>query len=694
MIDSKLMKSSVFIFILLISSLFGHAQNMASRCDKIEKVIYLVNKMHVQPPAINKDFAAKAIESYLFSIDGQGIILYDSDVIALKQIHDKENTAEDIFCKSLDYISKIYNKRLAETDSIYNSFTKSKMQWIINDSLVYNDAFKNNYSKNKDQKVKKVEKSIKLSLLNQLALIERLNKDFEFEKNDSIKQKIIKKNRKSLANKIENVAQLETLLEEKLLSAIISNYDPHSDFFTANEKSKFKESLATSAEKYGFYFEENKRQHIEIAAIQPGSPAWKCNKLNVGDEVIKIQFANKRAIDLSDYDIDEFNELISTSSEDELTIFVLKKTGATEEAHLKKAKIKIEENAVNAFVLSKENKIGYISLPSFYTDFNENSAQGCSNDVAKEIIKLKEESIEGLILDLRNNGGGSVDEAINLAGIFIDAAPLYIEKIRDLKPKVIKDLNRGSIYDGPLVVIINKGSASASELLAQILKTQNRAIIVGSTSFGKASGQIVIPLDTTVNIYNLADKNRTPGDFVKITIEKLYDLSGTTYQKIGVVPHIPIPDLWSSYTLGEAKNTTALPTDVIEKKVPINGIPDAKLATCAALSNKRIQTNSQFKRCKSLSDTIQHFYNYNAVPIHPQAYKKLVDDLQIVDKIIDDMFTSEDSTFAIKPTQHNLELMQMDKVFHSIITDEINNLSDDMILKETYHILADYLKTQ
>lgn len=686
------MKISLIIAISLCTALLGFAQNKVSSCDKIEQVIYLINKMHVQPPVINKEFAVKVVESYIFSVDGQGIVLYDNDIVELKNIQYRESSAAEICCQSLAYLSNTFQKRLSETDSIYASFTKTKMQWIKNDSLVYYDSFNNNYSKNKDQKVKRIEQVIKLSLLNQLSLLERLNKDFEFEKNDSIKQKIIKKNRKSIANKIGKETQLYDVLEEKLLQAIISNCDPHSDFFTAKEKNKFKESLATSAEKFGFYFEENKRQHIEIAAIQPGSPAWKCNKLNVGDEVVKIKFANKKAIDLSDYDIEEFNELINTSTEKELVITVLKKTGATEEAHLKKAVIKIEGNSVNAYILSKENKIGYISLPSFYTDFNENSAQGCANDVAKEIIKLKEENIEGLILDLRNNGGGSVAEAINLAGIFIDAAPLYIEKIRDIKPKVIKDMNRGSIYDGPLVVIINKGSASASELLAQMLKTQNRAIIVGSTSYGKASGQIAIPLDTAVNLYNLAEKNKASGDFIKITVEKLYDLSGTTYQKTGVVPHIQIPDLWSSYTLGEAKYTTALPADAIEKKVAVMSTTDPKINTCATLSNERIQANAQFKRCISLGDTIQHFYNYKAVPLHPQAYKQLVDDIQNVDNLIDDIFAADDSLFIVKPTQHNSELMQMDEVFQSIIADEINNLSDDMILRETYSILADYLK--
>lgn len=686
------MKRKFLIAIFFLHALLSFAQEGFSRCEKIEQVLYLANKMHIQPPAFDKAFATAVIEDYIFSVDGQCIHLYEADIIALKNIQNTESSANEIFCKSLTYLLNNFRKRLSETDSIYKSYTKNKLQWIKNDSLVYYESFTNNYSKNNLQKIKKIEDVIKLSVLSQLSLLNRLKKDFEFEKNDSIKQKVIHKHRKAIGNKMGDGNELEDILEEKLLQAIIGHCDPHSDYFSVSEKKKFKETLATSTEKFGFYFEENKQQHIEIAAIQPGSPAWKCNKLNVGDEVLKIKFSNKPAIDLNDYDIEEFNELISASADNELKITVLKKSGATVEAHLKKAELKIEENSVNAYILSKENKIGYISLPSFYTDFNENSPLGCANDVAKEIIKLKEESIEGLILDLRNNGGGSVEEATNLAGIFIDAAPLYIEKIRDIKPRVIKDLNRGSIYDGPLIVIINKGSASASELLAQMLKTQHRAIIVGSTSYGKATGQIVIPLDTTVNLYNLAQKNQPAPGYLKITVEKLYDLSGTTYQKKGVVPHIPIPDMWSNFTLGEDKYSNALNADAIEKKVAVTVPPDGKILNCASLSSKRIAADAQFKRFASLGDTIQAFYNYKAVPLHPLAYSALVASIQNVENMVDTLYSHTDSLLIISPTKQNAELMKMDETFQLIIDDEINNLNTDMILKETYFILADYLK--
>ncbi|NTW31926.1 MAG: hypothetical protein HGB12_04770, partial [Bacteroidetes bacterium] len=519
----------IFAFVASISFSSACFSQEASSCEKVDKMLYLIKKIHFQPPEFDKAFAAKAIENYLFYIDGQCFYLYDDDILALKKIQDQQPSAKEIFCKSYDFLSSVYELRLKETDSLINSCRNKKYVWNENDSLVFYDSFTNSYPKNIDQKIKKIDDYIKLYTLRQLALANKLDKDFEFEKNDSSKIKAVLKLRKGVEKKINNSNGIAVYLEENLLQSIILTCDPHSDYFTAIVNKHFKESLSITLEIYGFNFDENKNEHIEITAIKPGSPAWKCNKLNIGDQVTKIKFSGKPQIDVSDYDIDEFNNLLFSSAENELNITVLKKSGAIIETHLKKALVKSDDNTINAYILSKKYPIGYISLPSFYTDFSQNSSLGCANDVAKEIIKLEEDSIQGLILDLRDNGGGSVEEAINLAGIFIDAAPLFIEKIQSQKPRVIKDMNRGAIYSGPLIVLVNKGSASASELLAQTFKTQQRAIIVGSASFGKATGQIIAPLDTSFNLLTSSKSYDEKNGYIKITVEKLYDLSGKTF---------------------------------------------------------------------------------------------------------------------------------------------------------------------
>lgn len=678
-----------FIAFLAFSST-SFATDEAKPCEKVEKILYLIKKLHYHSPEFDNAFAAKVIDNYLFFIDGQNSHLYDKDILALKNIQSQESNAQVIFCKSYNFLLTIYEKRLKETDSLINSCTNKKYTWNKNDSMLLNESFKNNYSKNTTEKLSKIENWIKVYTLSQLELANKLNKDFEFEKNDDLKLKAIYKLRKGIHKKINDPNGIASYLEEHLLQAIISTCDPHSDYFTPIRNKHFKESLSTTVEIYGFSFEENKNEHIEIASIDPGSPAWKCNNLNVGDQITKIKFKNKPKIDVTDYDITEFYELLDKATEKEMDITVLKKNGALVETHLVKAVVKSDDNVINSYILKEKYPIGYISLPSFYTDFSKYTVSGCANDVAKEILKLKADSIQGLILDLRNNGGGSLDEAVNLAGIFIDAAPLFIQKVQSRKPLVVKDNNRGSIYSGPLIIIINKGSASASELLAQMLKTQQRAIIVGSTSFGKANGQIIVPLDTAFSMTTERKSYNEKNGFIKITIEKLYDLNGTTYQNVGVLPHIPIPDLYSSLSTGENGFSNALANDVIEKKVKIDAVPDQKVLICSDLSKARISKDEQFKRMLSLTDTVKTLSENDVYPLYPSKYATLLKTSNALDSIIDTTFSVKHNLFSIKPNKNNSEVMQMDEFLQTIINAEIDDMNTDMILRETYKIITDY----
>jgi len=689
---TKIIQLFIFTFCssLLFSSVSTAAEGEATPCEKVDRMLYLIKKMHYQPPQFDKAFASKVIDNYLFYIDGQCLSLYASDILFLKDIQNQESTTKDVFCRSFDFLFTIYQKRLNETDSLANNCINKKYIWHNNDSLIFYDSFENNYSKNIDQKINKIDDWVRLYTLRQLELASRLNKDFEFFKNDDLKIKAISRLRKNFSKKLNNPKGIESYLAENLLQAIISTCDPHSDYFNSIDKKQFTESLSTTVEMFGFSFNENKSEHIEISAIAPGSPAWKCNKLNIGDQVTKVKFYNKLQIDVSDLDINEFNDLMYNAPEKDVDITVLKKNGAVIETHLVKEILKSEDNIINSYVLTEKSPIGYISLPSFYTDFSKQTPFGCANDVAKEIIKLKEDNIKGLILDLRNNGGGSVEEATNLAGIFIDAGPLFISKIQSQKPKVTKDMNRGSIYSGPLVIIINKGSASASELLAQILKTQQRAIIVGGNSFGKATGQIIIPLDTSYNMMGGRKNYDELNGYIKMTVEKFYDLSGTTHQKTGVLPNIPIPDLWS-YSAGEKEFSNALINDVIEKKVKLDVLPDEKIKICADLSANRIKADSQFKRMISLADTVNSFSINNAIPLYPLRYYKILRTNNAIDSIIDKTFSSSNNLFTIKPNKTNSEVMKMDEFLQTSTDAKMEDFKKDIILQETYNIITDYI---
>lgn len=666
------------------------SQEEAKTCEKVEKLLYLIRKLHIQPPAFDKAFTASTIENYLFYLDAQCRHFYDSDIQALKAIQTQEAMPSAVFCKSYEYLLKVYEKRLKETDSLANTCKNRKYTWGKTDSLVFYESFKNNYPKDINQKLKRLDDYVKLYTLRQLDVADKLEKDFEFEKNENLKAKAIIKLRKGLDKKLRTPNGMDSYLEENLLQAIIATCDPHSDYFTPRLNKQFKESLSTTQEIYGFTFQENKEEHLEISALAPGSPAWKSNSLNVGDQITRIKLQNKPEVDVSDYDGEEFNKLLDFATEKEMDMTVVKKSGEVVVAHLKKAIVKSEENTVTGYVLSEKYPVGYISLPSFYTDFSQYTPNGCANDIAKEIAKLKEDNIQGLILDLRNNGGGSVEEAMNLAGIFIDAGPLFIQKVKDQKPYVMKDMNRGAIYTGPLVVLINKASASASELLAQMLKTQQRAIIAGNTSFGKATGQVIVPLDTAYNLSMPSKIYNEKNGYVKISVEKLYDLSGTTYQKSGVHPDIPIPDLWSDLYKGEKEYVNALSNDPIEKKVKIDAIADTKIKVCEDLSAERIKRDNQFKRSLSLTDTLKTLYGRTVYPLYPPKYAEMLKKGDHVEQLVDTVFSVNEKLLTIAPTHNTAEVMKMDEYLQTLIATEMNDLKKDMVLREAYRILIDY----
>jgi carboxyl-terminal processing protease len=311
---------------------------------------------------------------------------------------------------------------------------------------------------------------------------------------------------------------------------------------------------------------------------------------------------------------------------------------------------------VRSFILKGTHRVGFISLPAFYTDWNgeEGGSNGCADDVAKEIIKLKKENIEGLILDLRYNGGGSMLEAIALAGIFIDFGPVGMTKDKEGKIYTMKDVNRGSVYEGPLILLINGFTASASEMLAGTLQDYHRALIVGSPSFGKATAQVVLPLDTMFDEKHM-ERMKTADNFIKITIDRLFRVHGTSAQQTGVIPDIFLPDF--SETQSEREKTLAFPLAniTIDANKYYHPYPSISLNPLKSFS-------------KSFMDTSQFFISFNKyldVLIKGQAARDQVlvfnNILESRRQIFKDLSEGEKSINNLKPP-YEIEWNQYEKV--------------------------------
>lgn len=450
--------------------------------------------------------------------------------------------------------------------------------------------------------------------------------------------------------------------------AIANLFDPHTEYMPLEEKRDFETSLGKQGYYFGFSLQENEKGNTEIGRLVPGSPAWKCGDLNKGDIVTGIGWEGKESVDVSGLRAGEISDLLKSDDTARLRLTVKKQDGIEKTVSLIRAKIDNEENNVRGYVLKGNISVGYIYLPDFYTAYE--SYGSCANDVAKEIVKLKKEKIAGLILDIRYNGGGSLQEALDMAGIFIDAGPLVMMKERTGRIVSLKDPNRGTIYDGPMTVLVNGQSASASELLGAVLQDYHRAVIVGSTTFGKGSAQVILPVDTNTAV-PITSRNTQYG-YVKVTTSKFYRVTGGTTQHAGVTPDIVLPDIFDGLNYHESALPSALPADTVRKNEYYTPLPDLPLTALAMKSKSRIDVDKNFAIIRKYSDLLKEGKSADSTI-----------DFSPIRKVT--------ARYAVTVNAFDASMLKSDSYRDELTKQWIQKISSDKYVEESYNILNDLI---
>jgi carboxyl-terminal processing protease len=586
--------AAFLIFVLLPKISFSQLQTSPDLVGKnAHLLVEVLKKNHCQPRIIDDNFSVELYDSFLKNLDPNKDIFTAKDlnqVSGFRTLLDNQILSKDVvFLKKTNLI---YTKRLAKIDSLIKKITDSPVDFYSHDVYL---PIKKEYALSESQWEENWKSSIKYQILrtvlNSLSMEKLSDKNLNFndksllQKKEIIARKRVKDNnlrhlRADFSSKSED---LNDILSSVFLQSIANLYDHHTTYFGLSEAQEYENATKPEKEIFGFAFEENKNGEIEIANLLPGGPAWKSGVLHNGDVMLAIQWENEEIIDVIGTDEEEIDEALSGHEKNSLRLTVRKSSQEIINVTLVRAPVIQEDQTVTSYLLENKDTFGYINLPSFYNDFENMDGLGCANDVAKELLKLSKEGIKGLVLDLRNNSGGSVKEAIDLAGIFIDQGVFGAYKDNTDKNIVIKDLNCGSIYDGPMVILVNKFSASASEILAGILQDYNRAIIVGSPTYGKGVAQTVIPLDSLTS---------EPKDFAKTTIFRVFRPSGKPLQTIGVKPDIVLPSVFDSLKIGEMHEGIALTAGSLNKTLIINPLPVIPIKNLIAKSNLRINNDS------------------------------------------------------------------------------------------------------
>jgi carboxyl-terminal processing protease len=660
----------------------------------------MVELKHYSPKPVDDSFSVSVFKAILNAADPRRLLFTAADyqqLIAFNITLDDELQGNG--WSFLDKFSLLYKHAVIRADSIVNKLLQKPFDFAASDVLNQSrkgDAFI--FSTDVAALTNRWSRYLKYLVLDQV--YEETSADSAKKiplkagltsLEPAIREKIKKTELKLLKRILDYPAGYSVLVTELYLNAVASCFDPHTNYFSPKGKEEFQAGLSTEAYFFGIVFGEKENGKIIIDKLTPGGPAWKSGEINRGDELISLQWEGKEAQDMTGANLEEVYAVVDESNHDKL--FRLRKAdGTMSMVFLRKEKSDNEENIVKSVVLKGEKKVGYILLPGFYTEWENETGSSCANDVAKEILKLKKESIDGLILDVRFNGGGSVGEALEMIGIFVDEGPLTAIKSKDGKQVSLKDPNRGTIYDGPLTLMINGQSASASEMLASSLQDYNRAVIVGSHTYGKATMQQMYALDT------ITGKTVTGGekyDMVKITTGKLYRLTGQTAQLNGVTPDVELPDAFGGLEIGERFEKNVLPADSAKRNnyyKPLAYLPVSELSRRSA---GRINASPDFQLINKIIDEQKKAMQATTrtVPLKTELFEKWMhENEQRLDAMKGEGKTAEKYTVENHAADKQLLLNNQYAKERNMVW--LENLADDIYIQETFLVLTDLINLQ
>lgn len=684
---------------LIVIPVLTHGQTTVGKvADDAFMITRMVNKFHVEPRPVDAVFSGYVFNTMLERTDADRLLFTKSDLDRLNSYY---NTLDkEITQRKTGYISTftvMYERGLKQTDSIVKLIAQKPIDFYAPEKLTVTEDTSRPASAAARQL--KIYKKIKEEVLDDLVGSLPVNfKSFSLQKQkkyiDSAKVPLIKKVTAFHERRMENILQnpygITQYVGNIYCEVIASCFDPHTEFFPPEEKENFESELGKQPFMFGFTVVDDKSGGVLIDDLQPGSPAFKGGKLNKGDKFMALQWEGAKQIDVSDMSSEELSSILAESNHKKMLFTMKKKDGTTTQVSLEKEQVadESEGDRINSFVLkSAKNAVGYIYLPDFYEDWDtkNDGLNGCANDVGREILRLKKANINGLILDLRNNGGGSVGEATELAGIFIDAGPVGQEKGREPKPFTLKDIDPGTVYDGPLVILVNGSSASASELVAGTLQDYHRAVIIGSPTFGKATAQVILPMDTGVTPEN-ADKIHT-ADYLKITVSKLYRVTGATAQFSGVQPDIVLPDAIDAFTPRESDDPHALRPGNIAPNKYYTPYPPLPVAALAAGVKKEIDTSSYFK-------TVNSFIGYaKQQKTAKDISLNITDAIADIDKSVKDQYESAvaDTLPSRKYTVQNNHYEQSRLQADSSLKEQNDDFSKQVAADDDINIAFDVL---
>ena len=682
------------VLIIIAVAIFIVAFRKHQTADNKESAIItgihnIIEYAHYHPAPLNDDFSHKVFDQIIEDFDPSKRYFLQSDIDNLSVY--KDSIDDEIRKGKTDFYKKIYaivQKRQAESIEYINEILEKGFDFDKDETLNI-DYEKIKPAKTKTELKERWRKYLKFNTLSRL--YDKIKDQEKKQKKDSafkpksikeLEQESLKATKKSIKTYIDALKDMEDMDYFAIyMNAITMQNDPHTNYFSPQGKERFDMGMSGSYEGIGARLQKE-GDYVKIVEIIAGGPAWKDGKLKVGDIIQKVGQGDEEPVDIMGMRLSKVVKLIKGPKGTVVKLIVKRVDGSIETIPITRDEVELEETFAKTLLINDKNRaFGYIYLPKFYIDFKEKEHRSAASDIKKELEKLKAENVEGIVLDLRNNGGGSLSTVIDIAGYFIEKGPVVQVRDKNDKVDVLKDEDKNTVYKGKVVVLINELSASASEILAAALQDYNRAIIIGGNSYGKGTVQ------------NLIGLNRVMGDnfgdlgALKWTTKKFYRISGGSTQRKGVIPDIIIPDAYMYLKVREKDEKTALPWDQIDKaRHKIYEIPH-KLQIVKS-EQQRIDTTALFRHIKEKARWIADNKKDDIIYLKLDKYIEDIKQNETVSKKFDSL-TKFESQFKIYSLPADLKdkTKSQDTVFKTRRKKWIDAVKKDPYINEAVKIL-------
>lgn len=669
--------------------------NPRNRYAKIlRNVGVLLEEGHFSPKKIDDAFSKTVLKKFTEDLDGEKNIFLSSDIENFKKF---ENRIDDEIhgseLESFYAINDVYLRRLNEVSAYYNDYLSHPFDFSINETVLM-DGDKLDFPKSEAERRDTWRKRLKFIVLGKYVDMQEEREKNKDKKDYKIKadSTLEREAREATLKQIERYFSTKKTRENTdenfstFVNAITGTMDPHTTYFPPIDLRSFNESMSGRFFGIGAQLKEDDGK-IKISSLITGGPAWKSGELKENDEIIKVAQGKAEPVDVTGYAVTDAVKLIRGAEKgSEVRLTIRKIDGTIKEISIIRDDIKLEDTYAKSAIINGTSKIGYIYLPEFYADFERPNGARCAADVAKEIEKLKAEKVEGIILDLRGNGGGSLYDVVQMAGLFIEDGPICQVKGRDEKANVLRDRDKMIQYDGPLAVMVDETSASASEIFAAAIQDYKRGVIIGSTStYGKGTVQRNIPLNPESENPLFSSKKTEDLGSVKLTLQKFYRINGDATQLKGVTPDIVLPDRLEYLKFREKDNPYALKWDEISKADYKTWTSNVSTPAVVSSANDAVNQSTTFGKIKTNVEWLGK-YNDKEYSLNISKYKEEQKQLKDVVKQIEALYKL--------PTPMNMKSLSADSESIKDDKDKIdkNNQwlkvrSDDIYIDESVKVL-------